>query len=130
MLLLAAIINKKSKIMKTKTRLLQAGISLRKCAERLRAAPQARLVLLATLTALTLGGGTKGPKGGSELLVRVGSWPGFTRRPAMSVALADHYAYVAMGEGGLAILDVSDPAQPRFPVAPVTNIRFISQSRA
>lgn len=48
--------------MKAKTRLLQAGISLRKCAERLRVAPQVRMVLLAILTAITLGAAGSGPK--------------------------------------------------------------------
>jgi hypothetical protein len=67
---------------------------------------------LAILTALTLGGGGKDPRSGSVLLERVGSWPGFTRGPALSVAVADHHAFVAIGEGGLAVLDVTDPAKP------------------
>lgn len=93
-------------------RLLEAGLSLSSWARRLCVTPQARLVLVAALTAFTLGGGGKDPRGGSELLEWVGSWPGFTRGPAMSVALTDHYAYVAIGEGGLAILDVTDPTRP------------------
>ena len=67
---------------------------------------------LAILTALTLGGGGKDPRRGSALLERVGSWHGFTRGPALSVAVGDHHAFVAIGEGGLAVLDITEPASP------------------
>jgi hypothetical protein len=66
-----------------------------------------RLIMLTALTALVLGPGL-----GPDLLERVGSWPGFTRGPASEVAVAGHYAYVAIGEGGLLVLDVADPARP------------------
>ena len=75
-------------------------------------APQTRLICVAILSALALGGVSKTPESGPDLLERVGSWPGFTRGPALSVGLADHHAYVAIGEGGLAVLDVVDPAKP------------------
>ena len=67
---------------------------------------QGLLASLVILTVLTLGGMGKDPRLSSALLERVGSWPGFTRGPALSVAVADHHAYVAIGEGGLAVLDV------------------------
>ncbi|MBI4325006.1 MAG: hypothetical protein HY674_07045 [Chloroflexi bacterium] len=38
-----------------------------------------------------------------------GAWPGHARGPARDVAVQGQYAYVAAGEGGLIIVDVSDP---------------------
>lgn len=43
----------------------------------------------------------------------VGSWPGFRRGEASSVTISDNYAYIAGGETGLHVLDVSNPADPR-----------------
>lgn len=74
--------------------------------------PQVRPTLLALLVALGLGGThlETGPRSG--FLERVGAWPGYTRGPAWDVATAGHYAYVAIGDGGLAILDMTDPSKP------------------
>jgi len=44
---------------------------------------------------------------------RVARWPGFPRGPAVPVAVAGPYAYVADWEAGLQVIDVSDPARPR-----------------
>ena len=47
-------------------------------------------------------------------LLRMGSLdiPGFTFAPVVGVAVANGYAYVAAGMGGLRIVDVSNPAAP------------------
>jgi len=66
--------------------------------------PWMRLIYLAGLTVLGLG-----PGPGPDMLERVGSWPGYTRGPAYDVAIAGHYALVAIGEGGLVVLDIADP---------------------
>ena len=55
-----------------------------------------------------MGGVSRSP----GFLERVGTWPDFTRGPALDVAVSGQYAYVAIGEGGLLILDISDPTQP------------------
>ena len=47
-----------------------------------------------------------------EPLVQVGKWPCFTRGEAYDVKAVGSRAYVALGQGGLAILDVSNPASP------------------
>jgi hypothetical protein len=41
-----------------------------------------------------------------------GKWPGFARGPAHDVQVMGNRAYLALGYGGLAILDVSNPASP------------------
>ena len=41
-----------------------------------------------------------------------GKWPGFTRGEALDVKVAGNRAYLALGYGGLVILDVSNPASP------------------
>jgi hypothetical protein len=41
-----------------------------------------------------------------------GKWPGVTRGLANNVTIAGNFAYVAFGPGGLAVLDVSNPATP------------------
>lgn len=74
---------------------------------------QFRLLLLAALAALGLGGIRQTPPSAGDLLQRMGSWPEFTRGPALDVSLAGHYAYVAIGEGGLAVIDITDPAKPK-----------------
>lgn len=71
-----------------------------------------RLVLLAILAGLGLGGVVHESPPRPGLLQWVGSWPGHARGPAWDVALAGSYAYVALGDGGLLILDVSNPAHP------------------
>ena len=51
---------------------------------------------------------------GSDLdLVRRGSWPGFKRGPAQAVVVQNQFAYVSLETVGLAIFDVSNPANPR-----------------
>jgi len=74
--------------------------------------PQLRLLFLAILLAPALGAVKPAPRAGADLLERIGSWPGFTRGPVSDVAVADNYAYVAIGEGGLIILDMTEPANP------------------
>lgn len=74
--------------------------------------PQLRIALLAVFAFLGFGGVTKIPGGKGNTLERIGSWPEHTRGPALDVSITDHYAYVAIGDGGLIILDVSDPAHP------------------
>ena len=39
-------------------------------------------------------------------------WPDYARGYANDVKVVGQYAYVAVGEGGLAVFDVSDPANP------------------
>ena len=46
-------------------------------------------------------------------LVRRGSWPGFKRGPARAVVVQNQFAYVSLEMVGLAIFDVSNPANPR-----------------
>jgi len=48
----------------------------------------------------------------SVKLTLKGVWPGHARGPAQDIAVQGQYAYVAAQEGGLIILDVSDPANP------------------
>ncbi|RME92941.1 MAG: hypothetical protein D6766_09140, partial [Verrucomicrobia bacterium] len=43
---------------------------------------------------------------------RIGRWPGPLGGPAESVQVVGQTAYVAVGGGGLLIVDVSDPAHP------------------
>ena len=38
-----------------------------------------------------------------------GSWPGFLRGPANAVAVSGSYAYVAAGDVGLQVIDISNP---------------------
>ena len=66
---------------------------------------------MTALVALALGG-AKPTDAGSSRLERIGSWPEFARGPALDVAIASHYAYVAIGEGGLVVLDMANPAHP------------------
>ena len=42
-----------------------------------------------------------------------GKWPPFPRGPAGAVALQNGYAFVAVQDAGLAIIDVSNPANPQ-----------------
>ncbi len=46
-------------------------------------------------------------------ITRVGQWPGHQRGPVQDVQTVGNRAYLALGTGGLAIYDVSDPASPR-----------------
>lgn len=45
--------------------------------------------------------------------VLLGSWPGFARGQGEAVKVSGHHAFVAAGLGGLSILDISDPANPK-----------------
>jgi hypothetical protein len=45
--------------------------------------------------------------------VLVGQWPGWQRGPACGVAVNGHYAYMALGNAGMAVIDVSNPAKPQ-----------------
>jgi hypothetical protein len=47
-----------------------------------------------------------------DLMLR-GKWPPFPRGPAVSVAIQNSYAFVVMGDAGLTIIDVSNPANPQ-----------------
>ena len=53
---------------------------------------------------------TSGTSSSTPLTLR-GSWPGYTRGTSEAIALAGDYALLA-GEGGLSILNISDPANP------------------
>ncbi len=74
--------------------------------------PHIRLILLVCLMALTMGGTGDGPQWNVPALEKVGLWPGYGRGPAIDLAVADHYCYVAMEDGGLAVLDIATPSQP------------------
>lgn len=67
---------------------------------------------MAAFAALALGAVKSALTAGADLLPRVGSWPGFTRGPASDAAIAGNYAYVAIGQGGLIILDMTEPSNP------------------
>ena len=59
-----------------------------------------------------------GPRSGAQppvLSIPQSAWPGFPRGPAQAVQIHGSFAYVAIGPAGLAVLDVSDAANP-FPV--------------
>lgn len=45
-------------------------------------------------------------------LTMKGQWPGHSRGPAFGLWPAGRYAYMAIDYGGLAIIDVNDPANP------------------
>lgn len=42
----------------------------------------------------------------------LGAWPGYRAAPVNGVAIKDNFAFLASGEGGLVILDVSTPSSP------------------
>ena len=84
------------------------AISVYQWIRRVSRTPQIRLIFLAALTALALGAAGPGP----GLLQRVASWPGITRGPVSAIDVSGHYGFVAIGEGGLLILDLADPAKP------------------
>ena len=75
---------------------------------RLSRSPQLRLLFLGALTALAIGGTGPGP----SLLQRVASWPEARRGPVSAIDVSGHYGFVAIGEGGLLVLDLADPARP------------------
>ena len=68
-----------------------------------------RLFFTLILAFIGMGGVSRSP----GFLERVGTWPDFGRGPALDVAVSGQYAYVAIGEGGLLILDITDLTQPR-----------------
>ena len=45
--------------------------------------------------------------------VLVGQWPGWQRGDANGVAVSGNYVYVTIGKAGLAVIDVSNPANPQ-----------------
>jgi|GEM_PF-902121 len=45
---------------------------------------------------------------------KVASWPDQPRSPVLEVAVHGQYAYLAIGDGGLLVLDVKDPASPEW----------------
>jgi hypothetical protein len=55
------------------------------------------------------------PNSAGELgpIVR-GSWPGYARGPAETVAVSGNYACLASVDHGLDLIDVSDPTNPRW----------------
>jgi len=92
-----------------------------------------RLSVLAVLAALVLG--AVGDKGyGPAPLDLLGSWPGYGRGPAAEAAVADHYAFVAIEEGGLLVLDISEPSRPvrvaSYPLAGQTHFVRVTGARA
>ena len=44
----------------------------------------------------------------------VGEWPGYERGWFAEITIRGDYAYCAMREGGLGILDIGDPATPQW----------------
>ena len=50
---------------------------------------------------------------GAEL-ESIGQWPGWSRGLAYGVAVSGNYAYLAVAEAGLQVLDVSNPANPQW----------------
>ena len=44
--------------------------------------------------------------------VFLGSWPGYPRGSAMDAAVSGPYAYLAMGQGGMRVIDLADPTNP------------------
>src|SRR3954468_9061712 len=69
--------------------------------------------LILTFTALvtcifTIEGQTAGSFG----FRKISSWPGFVRGTPADVVVIDNYAYIAMGEGGLCIVDVTSRTEP------------------
>jgi hypothetical protein len=69
-----------------------------------------RLGVSLILVALVLGAAGN-PETGLKLLERIGGWPGYSRGPAADVAVANHHAFVAIEEGGLLVLDITNPSQ-------------------
>ena len=41
-----------------------------------------------------------------------GVWPGFARGQVQAVRVSGTYAYIALGQDGLAVIDISDPTRP------------------
>lgn len=50
---------------------------------------------------------------GPVVLPQRGWWPGYLRGPANAVDVSGQYAYLALFSGGMRIVDISDPANPR-----------------
>jgi hypothetical protein len=85
--------------------------------------PDQRLSKIGVLTAMLFSIGLRSITGATQadhdselaspVLKKVASWPLHPRGPALDVALHDQYAYVAIGSGGVLILDVSDPSMPQ-----------------
>jgi hypothetical protein len=60
-------------MMKTNPQFFQSGVGLTRWARRLNRRPEARLILLAAVAVLTLGGGADRPEPGPDVLERVGA---------------------------------------------------------
>src|SRR2546426_5815546 len=48
----------------------------------------------------------------AENPVLVGTWPGIPRGDALAVAVSGAHAYVAAGDGGLLVIDLTNPTAP------------------
>jgi hypothetical protein len=59
--------------------------------------------------------------------VQRGSWPGYSRGPAIGVAVRDGFAFCSTEGAGLMILDVRDPLQPRW-AASAAEGEFVAQT--
>ena len=56
----------------------------------------------------------------------IGEWPGYSRGPAKAVRIHGKRAYLALGQGGLLILDVSQPSAPqRLGELPLGTVRDV-----
>ena len=74
-----------------------------------------RFALVASLSLLALAPGRAGAAGPQLQPVLQGAWPGFLRGDAQALRVVGSHAYVAIGNNGLVVVDVKDPAKP-FPV--------------
>ncbi|HMJ26086.1 MAG TPA: hypothetical protein VK475_09670, partial [Pyrinomonadaceae bacterium] len=50
---------------------------------------------------------------GPVVLTQRGWWPGYLRGEANSVDVSGQYAYLGLFSGGMRVVDISDPANPR-----------------
>src|ERR1044071_1422379 len=61
-------------------------------------------------------------------LVQKPLWPGFRRGSATGVAVSGQYAFLGASQGGLMVLDVSNPARPRY-VTQLTSVSWPTHVR-
>lgn len=73
------------------------------------ALPRLTLVILALVSCVF---SARAQTDGSFGFRKVGSWPGFVRGTPADIAVSDNLAYIAMGEGGLCIVDVTSRTAP------------------
>ncbi len=111
---------------------LEAWVGARACAMRLTHGIWLRLLASVGLVVLLLGS-VGGPQPGPGV-VRVGSWPGFGRGPAADIAVAGHYLFVPIEQGGLRVLDATDPSHPvlaaSVPLEGIASFVKVSGTRA